>query len=101
MDKEEWFEYVTQFAKNCFYYDPHLYKMVLAEDLGKCSDNIKTKHQNEIVECANDIFSSNSPLNEKLVIDTMKKIEMFSNDILPSIIINGNILKGELTEQNI
>jgi hypothetical protein len=44
MNPTEWFEYVTQFAKKCFTYDPHFKKMVLVESLGECSKSIQTAH---------------------------------------------------------
>jgi len=101
IDQQEWYEYVSIFAKNCFYYDPHIKKQVLVEDLEKCSNEIDTKHHDEIASCANKILRSSEPLKDDLIQDTMGKIEAFHSDILPSIIINGNILRGELTEKNI
>lgn len=65
MNPNEWFEYVAQFSRNCFTYDPHFKKMVLVENLGECSKSIKTEHHDQIADCANDIFQSDSPLEQK------------------------------------
>jgi hypothetical protein len=101
MNPTEWIEYVAQFAKKCFTYDPHFYKMVLVESLGECSKSIQTAHHDQIADCANDIFQSDSPMQQQVIIQNLKKLEQFHSDTIPSIIINGNILKGEMTEENI
>lgn len=75
--------------------------MVLVEDLENCSHNIDTKSHNEIVQCANEIFSDVAPLNVKIILNNIGKLEIFHTDIIPSINVNGNILRGELTEQTI
>lgn len=95
MDKEEWFEYVSIFAKTCFMYDQHFKKMVLVEDLESCSHNIDTKSHNKIVDCANSIFSEENPLQDRLVLNNIGKLEIFHTDIIPSININGVLLRGE------
>jgi len=95
MDKEEWFEYVSIFARTCFIYNQHFKKMVLVEDLENCSHNIETKSHNAIVDCANSIFSQENPLHNTLVLNNIGKLEIFHTDIIPSINVNGVLPRGE------
>jgi len=98
---ETWYSYVSQFADDCFEYDSSLKKQVLVENLAVCGAKIDVPNKDQINNCTNEVFSAKNPLETAVIKHNMKKLEFFHTEIIPSIVINGETLKGELTESAI
>jgi len=53
------------------------------------------------MDCTNEVFSSKTPFNIPPIIHNMKKLEFFHSNQIPSVIINGVKIRGELNEETI
>jgi len=72
----------------------------LVQDISSCSNAIQTTNVAKISQCVNDIYASEKPLEHPVIAHNNNKLEFFHTDRIPSMVINGILLRGDLNEQN-
>lgn len=93
--------YISQFRGYCFENVAGSKEPQLVKNLAQCSAKIKVDHLEDIINCTNEILSSKSPLEHPVIAHNTKKLEFFHTNRVPTFVVNGVTLKGDLTERSI